>query len=187
MIPAVTMCMPAYMFLTAISNLFGVGGASLISRSLGYSDQVTARRTSAFAVWACFAISLFYSFGVLAFIDGFTDLLGGATPAVHTEAVRYLLIVIVIGGPVTAINTLLSHLIRAEGHAMHASLGISIGGLMNIALDPLFMFVLLPRGQEVKGVALATLLSNLITLGFYAVYLIRHHKNMVFTFRPRKW
>ena len=48
MLTAVTVCMPAFMFLSAISNLFGVGGASAISRALGSKDARRVRRTSSF-------------------------------------------------------------------------------------------------------------------------------------------
>jgi len=185
-ITAVTMCMPAYMFLSAVSNLFGVGGASLISRSLGAERYDIARRASAFSVFGCVIVSLLYAAGCLAFLHPFADLLGGASAAVHEEAVRYLLIVIVIGGPFAAVNTLLSHLIRAEGRSLPASLGVAIGGLLNIALDPLFMFVIMKPGCEVVSVAAATLLSNCIASAYYVIYLIRHHRDMVFSVRPRK-
>ena len=53
-----------------------------------------------------------------------------------------------------------------------ASVGLSAGGLLNIALDPLFMFVLLPKGSEVIGAALATLLSNIAS----SVYLLHEYR-----------
>ena len=62
MITAVTVCMPAFMFLSAISNLFGVGGASVISRFLGSHNRESAGRTSAFAIWGCMAVTTLYSF-----------------------------------------------------------------------------------------------------------------------------
>ena len=58
MVTAVTVCMPAFMFLSAISNLFGVGGASVISRMLGAGRREEARRASSFAVWGCAAVTL---------------------------------------------------------------------------------------------------------------------------------
>ena len=61
MITAVTVCMPAFMFLSAISNLFGVGGASVISRALGKHSPERARHTAAFALWGCIAVTLLYS------------------------------------------------------------------------------------------------------------------------------
>ena len=58
----------------------------------------------------------------------------------------------------TSLNALLAHLVRASGHyAAQASIGVALGGVLNIALDPLFMFVILPRGQEALGAGIATL------------------------------
>lgn len=186
MITAVTVCMPAFMFLSAISNLFGVGGASLISRMLGLQDKKSARSASAFAFWGCLAMTVLYALGVRIFLDGFVDLLGGTAAEVHGHARGYMLIAVIGGGAVTALNTLLSHLVRAEGRSMQASLGIIIGGVLNIALDPLFMFVILKPGNEVLGAALATMLSNCGALIYFAVFLIRNRSSMIFSVRPGK-
>ena len=51
-ITAVTVCMPAFMFLTAISNLFGIGGSSVMSRALGKMNNDRARHASAFSFWS---------------------------------------------------------------------------------------------------------------------------------------
>ena len=184
MITAVTVCMPAFMFLSAISNLFGIGGASVLSRMLGAGNPSGARSASAFSFWGCVAVSALYSGGALLFLDRFVDLLGGTNEAIHPLARRYMLIAVVIGGVITATNTLLSHLIRAEGRSMQASLGIVIGGLLNIGLDPLFMFVILPKGQEVAGAALATLLSNVGTLIYFAIFIYCTRKKMILSLRP---
>ena len=179
MITAVAVCMPAYMFLSAISNLFGVGGASVISRALGQRREDRARRAASFAIWGCFAVTLLYSLGVLAFMDGFLDLLGGKNPTVHMHAQKYILVTVVMGGMVTAINTLFSHLIRAEGHSLQASIGIALGGVLNIALDPLFMFVILEPGNEALGAGIATTLSNVVALVYFIVYIVIKRKHLM--------
>ena len=166
MITAATVCMPAFMFLQAISNLFGVGGASVISRALGARDLQRAKDTASFAFWGCAALTLVYSLGAWLFAGPFVDLLGGSNPLVHDYAVEYLTCTVVIGGLATSLNALLAHLVRSEGRSLQASIGVALGGVMNIALDPLFMFVLLPRGYETLGAAIATALSNAIALVF---------------------
>ena len=181
MITAVAVCMPAYMFLSAISNLFGVGGGSVIARALGRRDLDRARRASSFSIWGCLTVSLLYSLGVFVFADGFLDLLGGAAPEVHLHAKKYILVTLVAGGAITAMNTLFSHLIRSEGHSMHASIGIALGGILNIALDPLFMFVILKPGNEALGAAIATTLSNVIALVYFLVYIGIHRKKLTLT------
>lgn len=184
MITAATVCMPAFMFLSAISNLFGVGGASVISRALGVRDRERAERVSSFAVWGCLLVSLIYSLGAWVFLDIFVDLLGGSNPAIHDYACTYLMVTVVFGGAVTAMNTLLAHLIRAEGSSFQASVGIAIGGILNIGLDPLFMFVLLKPGNEILGAALATSLSNFIALIYFIVLIMRKRENFCLRVKP---
>lgn len=185
MITAVTVCMPAFMFLSAISNLFGVGGASVISRFLGLHNKKDASRASSFAIWGCTAVSALYAFGAWLFMDTFVDLLGGGNNAtVHTEACRYMLIAVVSGGVVTALNTLFSHLVRAEGRSLQASIGIVLGGVLNMALDPLFMFVILPRGNEVVGAALATMLSNVAALIYFIIIIAKNRRELVLSVKP---
>lgn len=186
MITAVTVCMPAFMFLSAISNLFGVGGASVISRMLGRGETKQARYTSAFAIWGCFFVTLLYSLGVWVFLDPFIDLLGGTNSDVHDFAAYYMIVAVVFGGLLTAMNTLFSHLIRAEGKSMLASVGIILGGVLNIGLDPLFMFVILPPGKETLGAALATAISNLAALVYYVIVLLHFRKQLHLSVRPTK-
>ncbi len=185
-ITAVTVCMPAFMFLSAISNLFGVGGASVIARALGASDAERARRAGAFAFWGCAAVTLAYSVGARLLIHPFVNLLGGSDPAVHADACRYLCWTVALGGLATALNALLGHLVRSEGRSVQAGFGIALGGALNIALDPLFMFVLLPKGREVEGAAVATSLSNLIA-ALYFLAVIRHNRRRsVLSLRPER-
>ena len=179
---AVTVCMPAFMFLSAVSNLFGVGGASVIARAMGARETDRVKNTSAFSFWGCLAVTALYSCGTFLLRDPFADLLGGSNPLVHRNAVAYLTCTVVYGGALTSVNMLFSHLIRAEGRAVHASLGIALGGILNIVLDPLFMFVLLPPGQEAIGAALATTLSNAASLLYFVVVLLRIRKRSLLRF-----
>lgn len=183
MITAVTVCMPAFMFLSAISNLFGVGGAGVISRALGRQDPQRARNASAFCFWGCLLTTLLYSLFSYLFLDLFTDLLGGSDTAVHQFACQYLTYTVVLGGWAASMSTFLSHLIRSEGRSLQASIGIALGGVLNIALDPLFMFVLLPAGNEIQGAAIATALSNLIALIYFCIVLLQNRKKSVLSFR----
>jgi len=175
-ITAVTICMPAFMFLSAVANLFGVGGSSVISRALGKSNTDRARYTSAFSFWGCLFSTAFYSLAVYLFMHPFLNFLGGRNGSVHNFAGQYLLITVVAGGVFTSMNNLMSHLVRSEGRSLHASIGVSLGGVLNIALDPLFMFVILPEGNEVVGAALATAVSNVISCAYFLFYITSSQK-----------
>ena len=186
MITAVTVCMPAFMFLSAISNLFGVGGASVISRALGANLREKAKQVSAFAIWGCISVTALYCLSARLFLHRFVDLLGGSAPIVHENACAYLKAAVVAGGLGAALSTLMSHLLRAEGYSIHASVGIAIGGILNICLDPLFMFVILKPGNEALGAAVATALSNYVALGYYGVLLHRKKDKIVISLSPCK-
>lgn len=186
MITAVTVCMPAFMFLSAISNLFGIGGASVISRSIGKGNEKRARNAASFSFWGCLSVTIIYCLFALFAKDLFINLLGGKDAEVHAHSVKYLVVAIVICGIPTAMNTLLSHLIRAQGKSLHASIGIGIGGLLNVALDPLFMFVILTPGNEALGAAIATGISNVIALLYYVILFVVYKSNLIISIKPHK-
>lgn len=186
MVTSVTICMPAFMFLTAISNLFGVGGSSVISRALGQGRNDRAKNAAAFAMWGCLVVTALYALLALLFRDTFMNLLGGTHEQVHIHAVRYLMVTVVICGIGTTMSNLLAHLVRSEGRSLQASVGIGLGGILNIALDPLFMFVILKPGNEVLGAAIATGLSNIISMIYFICILYRDRNKMVISFTPSK-
>lgn len=182
MLTAVTVCMPLYMILSAISNLFGVGCSSCISRALGRKNVSDARQASSLSFWGCTLITVLYSVLIFFCGDTFLNWFGGTHPQVHVYASDYLLVAVVLGGLPTTLNAFFAHLLRAEGKALQASFGVALGGILNIVLDPLFMFVILPSGSEVTGAALATAVSNLISVIYYVIVLYRRRRKTVLYF-----
>ncbi|MBO4668891.1 MAG: polysaccharide biosynthesis C-terminal domain-containing protein [Lachnospiraceae bacterium] len=180
---AVTVCLPAFMFLSAIANLFGVGGASEAARSLGGGNQKSAGEACAFSFWGCVGLTVLYIAGTLLLRHPFLDILGGGDPEVHRYAVEYLLVTVGIGGLGTSLNMITAHLFRSEGRSMDASIGIVCGSIFNIVLDPVFMFVLLPEGHEVLGAAIATAVSNWIAFAIMIGLQLRSRKTSVLSFR----
>ena len=181
-ITAVTICMPALMFLLAIANLFGVGGGAAFSRALGRRDLDRCGNIASHALFGCLLFSGLYAGLCWLFLDRFADLLGGTNGAVHRLAARYLTVTVVFAGVPTAASALLAHLLRAEGRSAQSSFGTILGGVLNMVLDPLFMFVLLPRGNEVLGAAIATGLSNLISCLFFVALLSRGNTSLRFVY-----
>ena len=184
MITAVTICMPAFMFLSAVSNLFGVGAASVIARALGKNENEKAKDTFSFAIWGCLIVTIVYCFVVWIFFDSFIDALGGTNPAIHSAAAEYMKCAVIAGGPATAINTLIAHLIRAYGCSVQASTGVVLGGILNIVLDPLFMFIIFPARRATFGAALATAISNLCALLFYIAVIVKNRKKLAIHVLP---
>ena len=183
LVAGVTICMPIYMILSAISNLFGIGASSVISRSLGKNNAWRAKNASRFAFYACLLVTLIYCLIIFAVNVPLSNLLSGnKSPETSNYARSYILYCVVIFGVPTAINTLFSHLLRAQGKSKHASYGIVIGGLLNCALDPLFLFVIMPDNPAV-AVALATGIANTIALFYYIFYMLIKKKDLVISIK----
>ena len=155
----------------ALSNLFGIGGGSLVARLMGVGKTENARAASAFSVYGAAAGALQYALLTGLFLDPLLRFLG-ASDATVGYARSYALIVIVIGSLPAALSMTLAHLLRSAGFSGKAGAGLSAGGILNILLDPLFMFVLLPKGQEVTGAAIATAISNTLAC-LYLLYAYR--------------
>ena len=159
MMAAASLALTLVMLNTAFSNLFGIGGGSLIARLMGVQRYGDVRKVSAFSCYGAIAVALSYSLLTGLFMNPLLRFLG-ASPESIGFARQYVFLVIVAGSLPSLLSLTLAHLLRNTGFSKQASIGLSGGGLLNIVLDPLFMFVILPPGQEVFGAALATLLSN---------------------------
>ncbi len=172
-----------FFMLNSLANLFGVGGGSLLSRLLGEKREDEARRVGAFSFYGSLLVAAVYSLVCLIFTEPLARLLGASDNTLG-YASSYLLWVVVIGGIPSTLALTMSHLLRSAGYSKEAGIGLAIGGVSNIILDPIFMFVILPSGNEVTGAAMATLVSNLITLLFYIAVYLRIGKKTVLTFSP---
>ena len=170
--------------MACISNLFGVGGGSLISRLLGEKRDKDAARVASFSFYGSILLALVYSLSVLVFMDPLLLKLG-ATSTSLGYARDYALWVIVIGGIPTTLGVTMSHLFRSEGYAKQASLGLAMGGVLNIILDPIFMFLILPAGNETKGAAIATMLSNIAVIIYFIVVYLFKRKQSVLSLSPK--
>lgn len=168
MMAATTITLTMVMMNVALSNLFGIGGGSLVARLMGADRPDQAKRVSAFSVYGAAAVALLYSLLVGLFLTPLLRFLG-ASDATIGYARSYALIVIVIGSLPSIMSMALAHLLRNAGFSTQASIGLSGGGILNVILDPIFMFVLMPRGQEVTGAAIATTLSNTVAC-MYLLY-----------------
>lgn len=169
-VAAVSLVMPAYTMLTAIANLFGVGGSSVISRFLGSEQSERAKRTSSFCLIAAIIVAGIFSILAFVFQRPLLVLLG-ADENTYEFASNYIHWVLVIGGIPTVLGMLFGHLVRSEGSAKQASIGMSLGGILNVILDPIFIMTL---GLGVRGAAIATMISNCVTVCYFLVYL--YHK-----------
>ena len=175
MMAATTVTLTLTMMNVAFSNLFGVGGGSLIARLMGVRREEDAKRVSAYSLCGCLLLSVSWSVVIGVFLEPILRVLGASANTLEF-AKQYSILVIVIGSTPAILSLTLAHLLRNTGYSSQASFGLSLGGVLNIVLDPLFMFVLLPRGQEVIGAALATLISNVVGCGYLLFAFVQAQK-----------
>lgn len=162
---AVQLGAPIFMIFMSLGTLFGVGGTSVISRALGVNDNDRARKACSFCMWASAVVGIVIS--VLMFI--FTDaLVTGlkAQPNSYDFACTYIRITVTCGA-FSMVSNCLSNLLRAEGKATKAMTGTLIGNLLNIILDAVFV---LGFDWGVKGVAVATVVGNVIGCLYYLYF-----------------
>lgn len=184
MVAGTSLILPVFNITLCLAGLAGIGGGSLISRLLGQGQEEEARRVSAFSLYLGLAFAALFAAGIAIFMEPILNLLG-AGENTYAYARQYALCVIVIGGIPTVLSNVLANLIRSIGRSKEASAGIILGGLLNIALDPLFMFVILPDGYQVLGAGLATCISNCTAFLFFVAVLLRMGKKSVVTFSPK--
>ena len=182
-VAAATLAMPCFMFLTAFANLFGLGGSSLISRCLGMDDREKAAHTAAFCIWTGIAAAFLYGIGILLFEPVLFPLLG-AKEETWGYLRQYVFWTIGVGAIPTVMNAEFAHLIRSEGYSKTAGFGVALGGILNIALDPVFIFGL---QMEIAGAAIATMLSNLIAMLYFIGFLLHIRDNTVITLNPKAY
>lgn len=167
LVAAATAVLPVYLLLTAIGNLPGVGGGSRYANYLGEKDCEGASCVSSAAFWMGVMLSLSFCMAFPIFAKPLLMLCGADNESI-TPAMDYAYWVIVIGGVPVILNLVLSNLIRAEGMARKASIGITIGGLLNIILDPL---LILPQflNLGITGAGIATAFSNIVSMIFFVI------------------
>lgn len=168
MVAAVTVATPIFMMFMSVGMLFGIGGTSLISRRIGGGHAEDAKHISAFCFWADVVFGVIGAAGVIIFAAPLSSLIGGNADT-NEYIIQYLTIV-AFGIPFLILSNSFSNIIRAEGKPTTAMLGMIIGNMMNVVLDPLMISVF---KWNVAGAAFATVLGNVFSTLFYTVHLIK--------------
>lgn len=166
MVAAVSVATPAFLIFMAVGMLFGIGGTSLISRLLGEKREDRARKTSAFCFWTGLSIGIIAMILILIFAKPVCRMIGASDDTIG-YASQYLGIV-ALGIPGLIVSNSFSNIIRAEGSPKTAMAGMIIGNMMNVVLDPI---MILAFGWNVAGAAIATVIGNLFSSGFYIAHL----------------
>ena len=155
----------------AIGFMLGMGAGNLVSRYLGAKEQRQADCAASTAFFTALAFGLGITVLGTLFLDPLMRVLG-ATPTILPYArdyARYIL----FGAPVMCASFVLNNILRGEGKAMLAMVGIGLGGVLNIGLDPLFIYTF---GLGIAGAAIATLLSQCVSFAILLACFLRRKK-----------
>ena len=151
----------------AIGFTFGMGSGSWISRLLGAKEESQATEVAATgfysAIFICVVMSLVGEWK----LDELMRILGASETILPyaREYARYIL----LAAPIMASSFVLNNILRSEGHAKFAMIGITTGGILNVLLDPLFIFTF---RMGIAGAAVATALSQLTSFCILLSYFV---------------
>lgn len=185
MVGGVSLILPVFNICLSLAGLTGIGGGALVSRLLGVDREDEAKKVSSFCFYLAISVTAVFSAAMFIFMRPLLGLLG-ASSMTFGYARQYALCVVVLGGIPTVLSNVMANLLRSVGASKEAGFGITMGGVLNIALDPLFMFVLFPKGYEVLGVGVATLLSNCTACAYFLIVIYRMRGMSAVSLSPRQ-
>ena len=162
----------------AVGFTLGMGSGSQISRLLGQQRNMEATEIASSGFFSSIVLGLLLAIGGSLLIDDLMRLLG-ATPTILPYARSYAQYIL-LGAPVMAASFVLNNILRAEGRARLSMVGIAAGGVLNIALDPLFVFTF---QLGIAGAAIATLISQCVSCGILLSCFLRGKSTTRLSFR----
>jgi len=181
MVAAISLLYPWVHLQVAIANLFGIGSSSLISRMLGSKRHDEVKSAASFCLFTVLGFSVIFSIITVAAMEPLLVFLGASADTMP-HAVDYTFWVVVVGSIPTVLQLTLAHLLRSEGHTKKSSFGMMLGGILNMILDPIFIFAF---DLNVAGAALATMLSNVASAVYFLYQFHRLRNGTTIAFHPR--
>ncbi|MCD2500908.1 MATE family efflux transporter [Clostridium sp. NSJ-145] len=167
-VAAVSLATPVFLIFMAIGTIFGIGGTSVISRSMGEGRKDYAKKVCSFCMWSCVIVGIIISLLFFIFMDQILVFIGASSDTI--ELTRSYLIIVICSGPFVLISNCYSNVLRAEGQSNKAMMGMLIGNLLNIILDPI---MILGFGWNITGAAIATVIGNIIGALYYIAYFMK--------------
>ena len=163
---ATNVVFPITVLAMAFAFMIGDGGAAYLSLKLGQKKKEDASRGVANSIIMGIIVSIIMFVGGLIFLPQLLNLFG-CTDGLRPYAIGYGRI-IVIGLPFFILGSVLNGMIRADGSPKYAMISMVTGAILNIILDPIFIF---PLNMGVEGAALATIISQFVTFLINVLYI----------------
>lgn len=173
LVAGVSICAPVFTLMIAIGDIFGLGGSSVISRLFGQKKDDDGKRLSVFCFYAALLCGILITALMLLLRQSILYLLGAdaETFAYASQYFTYL----VLGAPFIIVSYTPSNQLRTEGFTNESMVGTILGAVVNMVLDPIFIFVL---GLGAAGAAIATVIGNICTDFFFVWVLLVKSKRL---------
>lgn len=166
MLASITLALPFTTILMALGELFGTGGSTYISRLLGEKKIEYVKKVSSVTLYLSLISGLLFILICIPFLSPILKLLGATGETLlHT---RSYIIAYTIGSPFVIANFTLAQMVRGEGASTESMIGMIISVVINIILDPVFIFFL---HMDVMGASVATVIGNICAVVYYMYYL----------------
>ena len=173
---AISVVYPLGQVVVGLGLLFGNGAASYLSRLLGKGDKEKANQVASTALYSSITVGVIMIIFSMIFLHPILKLLG-ATDSIMPYAVTYASIYIV-SCIFNVFNVTMNNIVTSEGAAKTTMLALMAGAILNIGLDPVFIYVL---DMGVAGAAIATAISQIISTLVYLTFVLR--KKSIYNFR----
>lgn len=177
---AISVVYPLGQVVVGLGLLFGNGAASYISRLLGRNKKEQANKVASTALYSSLSVGAVVIIVSVVFMKPILKLLG-ATESILPYAVTYASIYI-ISCIFNVFNVTMNNIVTSEGAAKTTMCALLIGAVLNIGLDPLFIYTF---HLGVAGAAIATAISQIVSTGIYLLYIFR--KKSVFQFKIKDY
>ncbi len=172
---AVTVAFPLGQIVVGLGLLFGNGAAAYLSRLLGRGDKDTANKVASTAIYSGVSIGAVVILFSVIFLEPILKQ-AGAIESVMPYAITYTRIYIVFS-IFNVFNVTMNNIVSSEGAAKTAMCALMAGAVLNVILDPVFIYAL---NIGVAGAAIATAISQIVSTLVYLCYILR--KKSVFNF-----
>lgn len=177
---AISIVFPLGQVVVGLGLMFGNGAASYLSRLLGRGDKDTANKVASTALYSSVLVGAIIIILATIFLKPILTLLG-ATDTIMPYALTYARIY-VVSCIFNVFNVTMNNIVTSEGAAKTTMCALLLGAILNIGLDPIFIYVL---EMGVAGAAIATAISQLVSTPVYLNYVLR--KKSAFTFSVREF
>ena len=173
-VAAMGLTFPIYVTMTIVAAIMAVGGNANIAAYLGLRDREKAKKFSTFCIYTGLGVVLIFGVLVTSFRTPLLTALGASENTMQF-CKDYLFWTVLVGCLPLTFNQTISQLFLSEGEGKVAGFGVSLASILNIFLDPLFIF---PLKMGIAGAALATALSRFWLLFLSVVHTAQDHGDL---------